>query len=99
MFVAPREPSRSPAGHSIRRRSARCLSGMGAVREVQAVLPSGARDRPKGAYPCGSGHRVSYNIVPRKSWLTESRVPRIPAKTEAIRSEQASVPWVSRGRS
>jgi hypothetical protein len=99
MFVAPRESSRGPAGHSIRRRCPRSPSGMGAVREVHAVLPSGARDRPKGAYPCGAGHRVSYNIVPRRSWLTESRVLRIPAKTEAIRSEQASVPWVSCGRS
>ena len=62
----------------------------GAVREVRAVLPNGARDRPKDAYPCGSSHRVSYNIVPRKSWLTESRVLRIPAKTEAIRIRTAS---------
>ena len=69
---------------------------------VHAVMPSGARGRirlarralalwlqPLGLRPFtpNRSNRVSYNIVPQKSWLTESRTLRILPKTEAIRSE------------
>ena len=88
MFVASREPSRRPAGHSMRRRPRASLPG------GRAGGARGSPERSKGSterrLPLWLG-RASYNIVPRKSWLTESRVLRIPAKTEAIRSQQGSV--------
>ena len=90
MFLAPREPSRSPAGHS-NTQEVPTASVPEAVGEVRAVLPNGARDRPKDGNPVASSPRVSYNIVPQKTWLTESRVLRISAKTEAIQSRTASV--------
>src|SRR5215469_7726074 len=89
MFVAPREPSRRPAGHSIRRRSPELLRPRGRCGSARR-----SAERSKGSterrLPLWLG-RASYNIVPRKSWLTESRVLRIPAKTEAIQSQQGSV--------
>jgi hypothetical protein len=95
MFVAPREPF-PPSCRLFGSRTG--ATGMSAFRSIPSSL--GITACTPTPPPCGTETvgtswvlrqpfaepGASYNIVPQKSWLTESRMLRIPAKTQAIRS-------------